>query len=154
MNEDDENINKGNRITIILVVVMFISPLVLSWYVFNYTDFIQMRGVSNKGDLVVPVRPVGDLALIDPFNDERKDSLYGEWNLKKGEHNSQFEYPYQVDDGRENNPSSDDKTLILRGGSWAYYSYGVRLSARGYDPPHVGWNYNGFRVVALPSGRF
>ena len=81
-------------------------------------------------------------------------SLYGEWNLKKGEHNSQFEYPYQVDDGRENNPSSDDKTLILRGGSWAGFSYYVRLSARGYIRPLYFWYHGGFRVVALPSGRF
>ena len=81
MSEDIKNIKKSNRLTIVMVVLMFVSPLILSWYVFNYTDFIEMRGMSNKGDLVVPVRPVGDLALIDPFNDQRKDSLYGEWNL-------------------------------------------------------------------------
>jgi hypothetical protein len=81
MSEDVENIKKSNRLTIILVVVMFVSPLVLSWYVFNYTDYIEMRGMSNKGNLVEPVRPLGDLALIDPFNDKRKDSLFGEWNL-------------------------------------------------------------------------
>ncbi|MFT5395111.1 MAG: hypothetical protein ACI85N_000292 [Gammaproteobacteria bacterium] len=81
MSEDVENIKKSNRLTIILVVVMFVSPLVLSWYVFNYTDFLEMRGMSNKGDLIEPARPLGDLALIDPLNDERKDSLFGEWNL-------------------------------------------------------------------------
>lgn len=81
MNEDVDKIQKSNRLTIILVVVMFVSPLVLSWYVFNFTDYLEMRGMSNKGNLVEPVRPVGDLALIDPFNDERNDSLYGEWNL-------------------------------------------------------------------------
>ncbi len=81
MKEDIDKIQKSNRLTIILVVVMFISPLVLTWYVFNYTDYLEMRGMSNKGNLVEPVRPVGDLALIDPFNDERKDSLFGEWNL-------------------------------------------------------------------------
>lgn len=81
MSEDVENIKKSNRLTIILVVVMFVSPLVLSWYVFNYTDFLEMRGMSNKGDLIEPVRPLGDLALIDPLNDERKDSLFGDWNL-------------------------------------------------------------------------
>ncbi len=81
MSEDVENIKKSNGLTIILVVVMFISPLVLSWYVFNYTDYIEIRGMSNKGNLVEPVQPLGDLALIDPFNDKRKDGLYGEWNL-------------------------------------------------------------------------
>ena len=81
MSEEVENIKKGNRVTIILVVVMFVSPLILSWYVFNYSDFIGMRGMSNKGDLVVPTKSIPDLALIDPFNAKRKDSLYGEWNL-------------------------------------------------------------------------
>lgn len=81
MSEDIEKIMKSNRLTIILVVVLFVSPLVLSWYVFNYTDFIEMRGMSNKGDLIEPARPLGDLALIDPLNDERKDSLFGDWNL-------------------------------------------------------------------------
>ncbi len=81
MSEENENINKSNRLTIILVVVMFVSPLVLSWYVFNYTDYLEMRGMSNKGDLIEPVRPLGDLALIDPSNSERKDTLFGEWNL-------------------------------------------------------------------------
>ena len=49
MSEEVENIKKSNRLTIILVVVMFISPLVLSWYVFNYTDYMEIRGMSNKG---------------------------------------------------------------------------------------------------------
>jgi hypothetical protein len=81
MSEKFESTKKGNRMTIILVVVMFVSPLILSWYVFNYSDFIEMRGMSNKGDLIVPTKSIPDLALIDPFNAKRKDSLYGEWNL-------------------------------------------------------------------------
>lgn len=81
MSEDVEKIKKSNRLTIVFVVIMFVSPLVLSWYVFNYTDFLEMRGMANKGSLIEPIRPLGDLALIDPFNDERKDSLFGKWNL-------------------------------------------------------------------------
>ena len=77
MSEKFESTKKGNRMTIILVVVMFVSPLILSWYVFNYSDFIEMRGMSNKGDLIVPTKSIPDLALIDPFNAKRKDSLYG-----------------------------------------------------------------------------
>ena len=78
--EKDE-IKKSNRITIVLVVLLFVSPLFLSWYVFNHTDFLEARGTSNNGDLIVPVRPIGDLALIDPYNNERNDSIYGKWNL-------------------------------------------------------------------------
>ncbi len=77
----EEAKKNNNKLTIILVVVLFTSPLFLSWYVFNYTDFLEMRGMSNKGDLIDPPRPLDDLALIDPLNDEREDSLYGKWTL-------------------------------------------------------------------------
>ena len=76
-----EEIKKNNKLTIIFVVVMFLSPVFLSWYVFNYTDFLEMRGMSNKGQLIDPPRPLGDLALIDPLKDDRKDSLFGKWTL-------------------------------------------------------------------------
>lgn len=79
MNEETKNNN--NKLTIILVVVLFLSPLLLSWYVFNYTDFIEMRGLSNKGDLILPPKQLGDLALIDPLHDDKKESLFGKWNL-------------------------------------------------------------------------
>lgn len=77
----NEKAKKNNKITLLLLIVIFISPLALSWYVFNYTDFLAMRGTSNKGDLIDPARPLGDLVLVDPLNDERHDSLYGKWSL-------------------------------------------------------------------------
>jgi hypothetical protein len=77
----NETVKKSNKLTIILIVVLFTSPLLLSWYVFNYTDFLEMRGMSNHGDLIDPPRPLGDIALIDPLNDEREDSLFGKWTL-------------------------------------------------------------------------
>ncbi len=77
-----EEVKKNNnKLTIILVVVMFTSPLILSWYVFNHTDFLEMRGLSNKGSLIDPPRPLGDLVLIDPLKEDRKDSLHGKWTL-------------------------------------------------------------------------
>ncbi len=73
--------NKRNRITIILVIVAFTSPLILSWFVFNHTNFLENRGMSNHGKLIDPPRPIDDLALIDPLNAERKDSLHGKWSM-------------------------------------------------------------------------
>jgi cytochrome oxidase Cu insertion factor (SCO1/SenC/PrrC family) len=77
----EEGNNKKNKITIILLFVFFVSPLVLSWIVFNYTDYMEMRGTSNHGELIEPPRPIEDLSLIDPFNADRKDSLHGKWSL-------------------------------------------------------------------------
>ena len=53
-----------------------------------------------------------------------------------------------------NQYDEDDGWLALRGGSWANYSDSVRLSARSSGHPPDGWYHYGFRVVALPSGRF
>lgn len=73
--------NKKNKITILLVVIAFISPLVLSWFVFNHTDFLEMRGMNNHGALIEPPRPIENISLIDPRNADRKDSLHGKWSM-------------------------------------------------------------------------
>lgn len=73
--------NKNNKIILIIVVIVFASPLILSWYVFNYTNFLQNRGMSNHGELIVPPRPIVDLSLIDPIKVDRKESLHGKWSM-------------------------------------------------------------------------
>ncbi len=77
----EESRNKRNKITIVLVVLAFTSPLILSWFVFYHTNFLENRGMSNHGELIVPPRPIEDLALIDPLNADRKDSLHGKWSM-------------------------------------------------------------------------
>ncbi len=72
---------KNNPLLIITISLLFLSPVVVSWLVFNYTDFIKIRGTSNKGELIIPPRPIADLNLIDPLNAERRDSLHGKWSL-------------------------------------------------------------------------
>jgi len=81
MSEEVEVKKNNNKLTIIMVILMFTSPLILSSYVFYYTDFLEMRGMSNNGQLVDPPKPLGDLALLDPFKNDRKDSLFGKWSL-------------------------------------------------------------------------
>lgn len=76
-----EEAKKKNKITLIMLGLFFASPLLLSWFIFNYTDYLEMRGTSNRGDLIQPPKQLGDLALIDPFDEERKDSLFNKWSL-------------------------------------------------------------------------
>ncbi len=73
--------NKNNKIILILVVIVFTSPLILSWYVFNYTNFLETRGMSNHGELIVPPRPLVNLSLIDPIKADRKENLHGKWSM-------------------------------------------------------------------------
>jgi hypothetical protein len=77
----EESSNKKSKIVPILVILAFISPVLLSWMVFNYTDIVEKRGTSNHGDLVIPPRPIEDLAMIDPVNADRKESLHGKWSM-------------------------------------------------------------------------
>ncbi len=77
----EEGNDKNNKIILILIVIAFTSPLILSWYVFNYTNFLENRGMSNHGELIVPPRPIVDLSLIDPIKADRKESLHGKWSM-------------------------------------------------------------------------
>lgn len=73
--------NNKSKIILILVIVAFLSPVVLSYVVFNYTDVVEKRGTSNHGDLITPPRPIEDLVMIDPINPDRKESLHGKWSM-------------------------------------------------------------------------
>ncbi len=60
------------------------------------------------------------------------------------------EYPYKVEDGREDLSASDTVSRVLRGR--AYYSSGrlVRCSARDFYRPNLRFDSYGFRVVEAP----
>ncbi len=94
---------------------------------------------------------VGDTTPVGQHSPQG-DSPYGcvdmagnvwEWtsSLYKG-------YPYDPEDGREEQEGSGDRTL--RGGSWGYDLRGARVSVRdNYHPDGFG-NLVGFRVVVAP----
>ena len=75
------NSNKKNKIIIIVIVLVFIAPSILSWYVFNHTDFLETRGTSNYGQIITPPIHLENLSLIDPLNPDRKDTLHGKWSM-------------------------------------------------------------------------
>ena len=75
------NSNKKNKIIIIVIVLVFIAPSILSWYVFNYTNFLESRGTSNYGEIITPSIQLENLSLIDPLNKERNDTLHGKWSM-------------------------------------------------------------------------
>ena len=56
-----------------------------------------------------------------------------------------FNYPYQIDDGRE--VLSADGWRVLRGGSWMDHEWGVRAARRLSGNPMTGSHNTGFRVV-------
>jgi formylglycine-generating enzyme required for sulfatase activity len=56
------------------------------------------------------------------------------------------EYPYRVDDGREDMEA--DSNRVLRGGCWRNYRRRSRCAARGDRPPDYFFSNLGFRAVA------
>jgi cytochrome oxidase Cu insertion factor (SCO1/SenC/PrrC family) len=78
---DAENPNKKNKIIITAIIIVFTGPLILSWFIFNHTDFLEARGTSNYGQIITPPILLEDFSLVDPTNLERKNTLYGKWSM-------------------------------------------------------------------------
>jgi len=78
---DNENSNKKNKIIVIVIVLVFFAPSILSWYVFNHTDFLESRGTSNYGQIITPPVQLENFSLIDPLDAQRTDTLHGKWSM-------------------------------------------------------------------------
>ncbi|MBV7339774.1 SUMF1/EgtB/PvdO family nonheme iron enzyme [Chloroflexi bacterium TSY] len=61
-----------------------------------------------------------------------------------------FGYPYDPTDGRENLSAGDDTLRVLRGGSFANNDNGVRCANRDRNDPDYRLNFIGFRCVVSP----
>jgi formylglycine-generating enzyme required for sulfatase activity len=57
------------------------------------------------------------------------------------------------DDGRSwtNPTAAEDEEMLLRGGSWSYYTMDCRSAARDHGQPGLASRSVGFRVVCLPQ---
>jgi len=78
---DEKNSNKRNKAIICSIVVAFTAPFVLSWFVFNHTNFLETRGTANYGKLIDPPVLLENYLLIDPNNLDKKDTLHGKWSM-------------------------------------------------------------------------
>ena len=70
---DGEKPNKKNKIIIAAIIIVFTGPVILSWLIFNHTNFLEARGTSNYGQIITPPIVLEDFSLIDPTNLERKN---------------------------------------------------------------------------------
>lgn len=79
MKEKDTRLK--NRITLILIILIFAAPLAGSWLLLNFTDIADKRGKDNHGDLIIPPRPLPNIKLIDPLSETSKGQLHGKWSM-------------------------------------------------------------------------
>ena len=68
------------RIALVVIVTLFTTPFIASWYLVFYTDFKKNDiGVQN-GSLIHPVIEVGAIEAI-AIGDATKQKLLGKWTL-------------------------------------------------------------------------
>lgn len=79
---------KKTRLTIVLLFAIFLAPLVGSWILYKFTDLGRDGGAASHGDLILPPKTLEDVALRDPFDEEKETQLHKKWSLfyfsKKG----------------------------------------------------------------------
>ena len=72
---------KRHRVTLILLALIFLTPTLGAWLIYNFTDMGHNGGNVSHGQLVNPPRKMDDVALTDPVNSEQSKRLYGKWNI-------------------------------------------------------------------------
>ena len=92
------------------------------------------------------------------------DSVYGvadmsgnawEWTITlwgEDRDTPSFVYPYDSQDGREDQGAGEGVYRIIRGGSYKDDIKGVRCACRDLDPPNYSLSNLGFRVFVVPMG--
>lgn len=78
---NDKKTRQKNRLTIILIILLFVAPLAGSWLLLNFTDIVEKHNKDNHGDLIIPPRPLPNIKLIDPLSEANKGQLYGKWSM-------------------------------------------------------------------------
>ena len=64
-----------------LMLLVFVAPIVLSWWMYNYTQLGRDGGAYSHGELVRPPRQLPDMPLEDPLAPARSQRLHGKWSL-------------------------------------------------------------------------
>lgn len=90
-----------------------------------------------------------------PYSCEEMAGNLWEWTRTvwgKNENKPEFNYPYRIDDGREDEAAKNKKLRVMRGGSWAlvadYARCAVRIMSHRVD---LVSSSSGFRVVVVAT---
>lgn len=78
----NENSTRRSRLTLLLVVAAFLTPLIIAW-VFNFgIEDWEPASKRNHGQLVEPARPLANLSLLAADGSVlREEFLRGKWTL-------------------------------------------------------------------------
>ncbi len=80
MDEKQTGSKKIGRIELVLLVLVFMSPIIGAWFIYAYTEFGKTDSASY-GVLLEPPVPLQDVSLSSPAGDKNAGSLTGKWSL-------------------------------------------------------------------------
>lgn len=112
----------------------------------NYNE-TSINTTSAVGCFSSGVSPYGCMDMSGNVQEWTK-SLWG-----KDLNNADFKYPYDPNDGREDESASQNTYRVLRGGNFFSNSEHVCCTHRGKDIPDNYRNNTGFRIVVTPAFR-
>ena len=69
-----------SRLVLLGVASMFMIPILVSWYLVFFTDFKKEDGGTQKGEIISPVIPLGELEVYDIKNGAIS-SINEKWTL-------------------------------------------------------------------------
>lgn len=75
------NTNIKKRLVVLAILLIFLSPVLLSWWLLKHTDFSRGEAAASHGSLVVPPRPLRDVALVSMNDPSRQQRLHGKWSM-------------------------------------------------------------------------
>jgi toxoflavin biosynthesis protein ToxD len=108
-------------------------------------EFYQNKCNSSEGGKG-GTTPVG---AYSPRGDSLYDAADMAGNVWEWCHSLYMPYPYEANDGRENETGSASR--VSRGGSWADTKKYARCAYRETNVPTYSGEFNGFRVVVSPA---
>lgn len=79
----EENPVWRGRLVFLTIVMLFAIPLIVAWWLFLHTNPGQPWATSNKGDLIIPARPLREFTLNRIQSDAAYtlDDMRGKWTL-------------------------------------------------------------------------
>ena len=70
----------SSRLVLLGVALIFIIPILVSWYLVFFTDFKKEDGGTQKGEIISPVIPLGELEVYD-IKSGAISSINEKWTL-------------------------------------------------------------------------
>lgn len=69
-----------SRLILLGVALVFIIPILVSWYLVFFSDFKKGDGGTQKGELISPVIPLGEPEVFN-LKSKTIESITGKWTL-------------------------------------------------------------------------